>query len=121
MSRNISSSRATRPGRDHVLRTRSATRFLFFFVLFAIFHRPLVFILPISAVEFWSGGYQLFGRCYFNRILSMDPKRFSRQLLYHSSNNKQRTLASGKFVRYTNFLGQLYTVKERALKSLMVG
>ena len=79
-----------------------------------------MFIYP-SAVEFWSGGYQLFGRCYFNRILSMDPKRFSRQLLYHASNNKQRTKKSGKFVRYTNFLGQLYTVKERALKSLMVG
>ncbi len=51
----------------------------------------------------------------------MDPKRFSKQLLYHASNNKQRTLSSGKFVRYTNFLGQLYTVKERALKSLMMG
>ncbi|KAL3827174.1 hypothetical protein ACHAXA_006729 [Cyclostephanos tholiformis] len=74
-----------------------------------------------GAVEFWSGGYQLFGRCYFNRILSMDPKRFSRQLLYHASNNKQRTLPSGKFVRFSNFLGQLYTVKERALKSLMTG
>ncbi|KAL3780266.1 hypothetical protein ACHAW5_001526 [Stephanodiscus triporus] len=74
-----------------------------------------------GAVEFWSGGYQLFGRCYFNRILSMDPARFSRQLLYHASNNKQRTVSSGKFIRLTNFLGQLYTVKERALKSLMMG
>lgn len=74
-----------------------------------------------GAVEFWSGGYQLFGRCYFNRILSLDPKRFSRQLLYHTSNNKQRTLDGGKFIRFTNFLGQLYTVKERALQSLQVG
>jgi len=72
-----------------------------------------------GAVEFWSGGYQLFGKCYFNRILSLDPKRFSRQLLYHASNNKQRTVSRGKFVRYTHFLGQLYTVKERALRSLM--
>mmetsp|Transcript_13421 Transcript_13421/g.27271 ORF Transcript_13421/g.27271 Transcript_13421/m.27271 type:complete len:423 (-) Transcript_13421:170-1438(-) len=71
-----------------------------------------------GAVEFWSGGYQLFGRCYFNRILSMDPKRLSKQLLYHASNNKQRTAKSDKFVRFSHFLGQLYTVKERALKSL---
>lgn len=71
-----------------------------------------------GAVEFWSGGYQMFGRCYFNRILSLDPKRFSRQLLYHGSNNKQRTVNVGKFVRFSHFLGQLYTVKERAIKSL---
>jgi hypothetical protein len=71
-----------------------------------------------GAVEFWSGGYQLFGRCYFNRILSLDPKRFSRQLLYHGSNNKQKTVKASKFVRMSHFLGQLYTVKERALKSL---
>ncbi|KAL3781703.1 hypothetical protein HJC23_009921 [Cyclotella cryptica] len=71
-----------------------------------------------GAVEFWSGGYQLFGRCYFNRILSMNPKRFSRQLLYHGSNNKQRTVNTNKFVRFSHFLGQLYTVKERAIQSL---
>ena len=71
-----------------------------------------------GAVEFWSGGFQLFGRCSFNRILSLDPKRFSRQLLYHASNNKQRTAKSDKFVRLAQFLGQLYTVKSRALKSL---
>lgn len=71
-----------------------------------------------GAVEFWSGGFQLFGRCYFNRILSMDPKRFSRQLLYHASNNKQRTAYGSKFVRFSHFLGQLYTVKKRALESL---
>jgi hypothetical protein len=71
-----------------------------------------------GAVEFWSGGYQMFGRCYFNRILSLDPARFSRQLLYHGSNNKQRTVSTSKFVRFSHFLGQLYTVKERAIKSL---
>jgi len=71
-----------------------------------------------GAVEFWSGGYQMFGRCYFNRILSLDPKRFSKQLLYHGSNNKQRTVHTDKFVRFSHFLGQLYTVKERAIQSL---
>jgi len=71
-----------------------------------------------GAVEFWSGGYQLFGRCRLNRILSLDPARFSRQILYHSSNNKQKTKATDKFIRLSQFLGQLYTVKERALNSL---
>ncbi len=71
-----------------------------------------------GAVEFWSGGYQLFGRCRLNRILSLDPKRFSRQILYHSSNNKQKTKTRDKFIRLSQFLGQLYTVKERALRSL---
>jgi len=72
-----------------------------------------------GAVEFWSGGYQLFGRCRLNRILSLDPKRFSRQILYHSSNNKQKTKTKDKFIRLSHFLGQLYTVKERALQSLV--
>mmetsp|Transcript_2511 Transcript_2511/g.3766 ORF Transcript_2511/g.3766 Transcript_2511/m.3766 type:complete len:550 (+) Transcript_2511:20-1669(+) len=71
-----------------------------------------------GAVEFWSGGFQLFGRCRLNRILSLDPKRFSRQILYHSSNNKQKTKTRDKFIRLSHFLGQLYTAKERALKSL---
>ena len=71
-----------------------------------------------GSVEFWSGGYQLFGRCRLNRILSLDPKRFSRQILYHSSNNKQRTKGRDKFIRFSYFLGQLYTVKERASRSL---
>ncbi len=86
-------------------------------IFFFMAHRSLPFFH--SAVEFWSGGYQLFGKCYFNRILSLDPKRFSRQLLYHASNNKQRTVSRGKFVRFTQFLGQLYTVKDRAIKSLV--
>ncbi|KAL9185568.1 hypothetical protein ACHAXT_003345 [Thalassiosira profunda] len=71
-----------------------------------------------GAVEFWSGGYQLFGKCRYNRILSLNPRRFSRQLIYHASNNKQKTKAKDKFKRFSQFLGQLYTVKERALRSL---
>ena len=74
-----------------------------------------------GAVEFWSGGFQLFGRCRLNRILSLDPKRFSRQILYHSSNNKQKTKSKDHFIRLSQFLGQLYTVKERASHSLQGG
>ncbi len=74
--------------------------------------------LQRHAVEFWSGGFQLFGQCFLNRILSMDSDRFSRQLLYHTANNKQTTLRVDKFVRAGDFLGQLNTVKNRAEASL---
>mmetsp|Transcript_6937 Transcript_6937/g.15140 ORF Transcript_6937/g.15140 Transcript_6937/m.15140 type:complete len:535 (+) Transcript_6937:18-1622(+) len=74
--------------------------------------------LQRHAVEFWSGGFQLFGQCFLNRILSMDPDRFSRQLLYHTANNKQSTLRVDKFVRAADFLGQLTTVKLRAKATL---
>lgn len=74
--------------------------------------------LQRHAVEVWSGGFQLFGQCFLNRILSMDPDRFSRQLLYHTANNKQTTLRVDKFVRAGDFLGQLNTVKKRAEASL---
>jgi hypothetical protein len=75
--------------------------------------------LQRHSVEFWSGGFQLFGQCFLNRILSMDPNRFSRQLLYHTANNKQTTLRVDKFVRAGDFLGQLFTVKKRAEDSLV--
>ena len=45
-------------------------------------------------------------------------KYFSRQLLYHTANNKQSTLRADKFVRAADFLGQLNTVKLRAQASL---
>mmetsp|Transcript_32153 Transcript_32153/g.46839 ORF Transcript_32153/g.46839 Transcript_32153/m.46839 type:complete len:565 (-) Transcript_32153:72-1766(-) len=76
--------------------------------------------LQRHAVEFWSGGFQLFGQCLLNRVLSLDPKRFERQLLYHTANNKQRTKGKKLFVRANDFLGQLHTVKERAEKSIGV-
>eukprot|EP00978_Attheya_sp_CCMP212_P012973 scaffold32351_cov60-Attheya_sp.AAC.11 len=76
--------------------------------------------LKKHAVEFWSGGFQLFGQCSLNRILSLNPKRFSLQLLYHTSNNKQRTKQKSLFVRAGDFLGQLHTVKARAERSLTI-
>ena len=56
--------------------------------------------------------------CKLQRILSLDPDKFSRQLLYHAANNKQRQLHARKkkdrFVKVNNLLGQLNTVKKRA-------
>lgn len=53
-------------------------------------------------------------QCFLNRILQLDPRRFERQLIYHVSNNKQRTIASKKVIRVGDFYGQVTRVKERA-------
>lgn len=59
----------------------------------------------------------LFSRqCFLNRILSLDPRKFERQLIYHVSNNKQRTVPKKKVIRVRDFYGQILTVKERAEK-----
>lgn len=70
--------------------------------------------LQRHSVEFWSGGFQLFGQCFLNRILSVDPRMFEKQLIYHVSNNKQRTIAAKKVIRLQDYYGQIMRVKERA-------
>ena len=77
--------------------------------------------LDLRNVEYWSGGmslFQSFNGCNLQRIISLDPDGFSRQLVYHSANNKQRQLKQrGKqerFVKVDNLLGQLNTVKKNA-------
>jgi len=72
--------------------------------------------LKAQNVEFWSGGYHLFNKCNMQRILSIDPAVFSRQLLFHSANNKQRTLPRNRMVKAKDFLGQMHTVKEAAIR-----
>jgi hypothetical protein len=66
-------------------------------------------------VEFWSGGLNLVGRnaCQLQRIISMHPKGFSKHLIYHTSNNKQKR----KDLVFTNvqaFWEQLYSVQLQA-------
>jgi hypothetical protein len=59
-------------------------------------------------VEFWSGGFHLFGKyCNVQRIISLDSEEFSKQLIYHSSNNKHRTLAPNRMIRIDEIYGQL--------------
>jgi len=51
----------------------------------------------------------------FERVLSLDPIVFSKQLLYHSSNNKQRTIVQKERLKSVKDLfGQLVTVAHRA-------
>lgn len=71
-------------------------------------------------VEYWSGGGNLYGRlaCNLQRIIPLDPSHFSRHLLYHTSNNKQKQLkfVQGLFSQVDTLLGQLHTVRSRAEK-----
>ena len=71
-------------------------------------------------VEYWSGGANLFGRkaCHLQRIIPLDPEQFSKHLLYHTPNNKQKQLkfVRGLFSQADVLLRQLHTVKERAEK-----
>jgi hypothetical protein len=70
-------------------------------------------------VEYWSGGIQIAGilACNLQRIMSLDPLEFSKQLLYHSSNNKQKSRnIQYKFSSRTvqEFWGQLNTIRKNA-------
>jgi len=75
--------------------------------------------LDLRSVEYWSGGIQLSGikACNMQRIVTMDPDGFSRHLLYHTSNNKQRQRTvqhkfSGRSIN--EFWGQLNTIRKNA-------
>ena len=79
--------------------------------------------LGMETVEFWSGGIQIAGvmACNLQRFIPLQPEIFSRHLLYHSSNNKQRQ----KNLRYrfsvqsiNQFWGQLNTIKKEAERDL---
>ncbi len=82
--------------------------------------------LDMRNVEWYSGGMQLSTvrhACNMQRIISLDPEGFSRSLIYHTANNKQRQLASkseSSFVKANTLLGQLNTIKKRAEKDFLV-
>lgn len=76
--------------------------------------------LDMRNVEWYSGGMQLSTvrhACNMQRIIMLDPQGFSKSLIYHTANNKQRQL-SGKrekiFSKANTLLGQLNTIKKRA-------
>lgn len=73
-------------------------------------------------VEFWSGSYQIFtgvrGGCNMQRIISIHPDHFSKHLIYHVSNNKQRQLTQHRMVRADHLFGQFNTVKKMAQRAM---
>lgn len=75
--------------------------------------------LDMRNVEYWSGGLNLYSRehgCNMYRIVSLEADRFSKQLLYHTANNKQRQLKGRreKMTKVNDFYAQLMTVKHNA-------
>ena len=73
-------------------------------------------------VEFWSGSYQFFtgvkSGCNMQRIISMHPDHFSKHLIYHVANNKQRQLPQKRMVRADHLFAQLNTVQKMASKAM---
>jgi len=71
-------------------------------------------------VEFWSGGYQFFtgvrNGCNMQRIIRFDPEHFSKHLIYHVANNKQKQLTYNRMLRADNLFAQLNTIRKRAIK-----
>lgn len=79
--------------------------------------------LDMRNVEWYSGGMQLATvrhACNLQRIVLLDPEHFSKSLLYHSANNKQRQLAGKKesFTKANTLLAQLHTVKKDAMNDM---
>jgi hypothetical protein len=77
--------------------------------------------LWMNNVEFYSGGYQIFSDnrmkagCNLQRVVDLNPANFSKHLLYHTSNNKQRTITINRRVKVDNLFGQLNTVRKAAM------
>jgi len=76
-------------------------------------------------VEYWSGGLQLFTNqhaCQLQRIIPLnDPHAFSKHLIYHTANNKQRQLTNKRELRFSKvntLLGQLNAVRKKAEQEL---
>ncbi|KAL3940101.1 MAG: hypothetical protein SGBAC_005285 [Bacillariaceae sp.] len=79
--------------------------------------------LDMRNVEWWSGGISLVTArhaCNMQRLISLEPSRFARHLLYHSANNKQRQLQFKKktFVKVNDFYAQLLTVQNDAKEAM---
>ena len=77
--------------------------------------------LWMNNVEFYSGGYQIFSNngmqagCNLQRVVDLNPTKFSHHLIYHTSNNKQRTIDQDRRVQVDVLFGQLNTVRKAAI------
>jgi hypothetical protein len=72
-----------------------------------------------DSVEYWSGGLQLWGQlCGIQRVVSLDPKQFSKHLIYHTANNKQKEIPRDRLVKVPTLLGQLHSVKHTAQNAM---
>ena len=74
--------------------------------------------LTLMNVEFWSGGYSIFSGsragCNMQRVISLKPEHFSKHFVYHTGNNKQKTLSNNRLLKADNFMGQVNSVMKAA-------
>mmetsp|Transcript_13144 Transcript_13144/g.24707 ORF Transcript_13144/g.24707 Transcript_13144/m.24707 type:complete len:588 (+) Transcript_13144:195-1958(+) len=79
--------------------------------------------LTLNNVEFWSGGFSVFSGtksgCNMQRIISLKPEHFSQHFLYHTANNKQKSLPNFRLLKANNFMGQINSVVKAAKKELL--
>ena len=82
--------------------------------------------LDMRNVEWYSGGMQLSTvrhACNMQRIIALEPQHFSKSLLYHTANNKQRQLHDKReesFIKANTLLGQLNTIKKQAEQEIVM-
>ena len=81
--------------------------------------------LTLNNVEFWSGGFSIFSGtragCNMQRVVNLDPDHFSKHFLYHTANNKQKTLQNFRLLKANNFLGQINSVVKAAKRAMGTG
>lgn len=69
-------------------------------------------------VEFYSGGFQLFSNnpedagCNLQRIIDLD--NFSKHLIYHTTNNKQKSIHRERLVKVDRLFSQLHAAQTMA-------
>jgi hypothetical protein len=75
--------------------------------------------LWMKSTEYWSGGLQMWqpeAGCNIQRLLSLDPKNFSKHLLYHTANNKQNVIVPWRQIKANHLLGQLNAIRKDAAR-----
>ncbi len=79
--------------------------------------------LTLNNVEFWSGGFSIFSGtragCNMQRIVNLHPDQFSKHFLYHTANNKQKTLQNYRLLKANNYFGQINSVVKAAKRAMM--
>jgi hypothetical protein len=78
--------------------------------------------LTLNNVEYWSGGFSIFSGantgCNMQRIISLKPEHFSKHFLYHTANNKQKSLPNNRLVKANHYMGQINSVVKAAKKKM---
>mmetsp|Transcript_23464 Transcript_23464/g.34804 ORF Transcript_23464/g.34804 Transcript_23464/m.34804 type:complete len:606 (+) Transcript_23464:214-2031(+) len=78
--------------------------------------------LTLNNVEFWSGGFSIFSGtrsgCNMQRVVSLNPEEFGKHFIYHTANNKQKSLPNFRLLKANNFMGQINSVVKAAKKAM---